>query len=420
VDDNATNRRILEEMLANWRMKPAAAEGGEAALAAMERARDAGEPFALVLLDAMMPGMDGFALAEAIRQRPRLVGATLMMLSSAGQSGDAARCRELGVAAYLTKPIKQSDLLDTLMQVRDAELGLQRSEAESRPGAGIAAPRAPIARSLHILLAEDIPVNQKLAVRTLERWGHTVVVAGDGKVALAALERAAAPDERPFDLVLMDVQMPEMGGFDATAAIRAREAQTGGHLPIIAMTAHAMKGDRERCLEAGMDGYVSKPIQAAALLAAIEEMLPLLPARSTDTPGVPPPAVPKSEAGAPPEVAEGEVLDKAELLKRVEDDMDLLGELAALFGESCPKQLAAVRAAIAERDAAALERAAHAIKGSVGNFAARSPFEAALRLELMGHEGELTGAEETCAVLEEALVALKEALGELLSSPRAG
>ena len=209
VDDNATNRRILEEVLTNWHMKPTVVDGARAALAAMEQAREAGEPFALVLTDGMMPEMDGFELAEQIRQHPELAGATIMMLSSAGHPSDRARCRELGVSAYLTKPVKQSDLLDTILTVL-------HPSREPVPRPQLPLPKSQ--RRLHILLAEDNAINQRVALGILEKRGHAVVVAGNGKEALAALEREA------FDLILMDVQMPEMDGFEATKAIREREA----------------------------------------------------------------------------------------------------------------------------------------------------------------------------------------------------
>ncbi len=264
VDDNATNRRILQEMLTNWGMKPTVVEGGREALAELERARAAGSPFAVVLLDAMMPEMDGFTLAERIRHDPEPVGATLMMLSSANRREDAARCRELGVATYLTKPIGQSTLLDAIMTSLGA---IASAEDHAVPAAAQTAPAAG-RRTLRLLLAEDNAVNQRLAVSLLEKRGHQVVVAGNGREALAAL------DGRRFDAVLMDVQMPEMDGFEATAAIRAREAATGAHTPIIAMTAHALKGDRERCLAAGMDGYVSKPLRSRELFEVLEGLVP--------------------------------------------------------------------------------------------------------------------------------------------------
>jgi CheY-like chemotaxis protein len=264
VDDNATNCRILEEMLKSWRMRPTGVVGGHEALAVLDQARKAGKTFPLILLDAQMPGMDGFALVERMKQIPELVGATIMMLTSAGHRGDAARCRELGIAAYLTKPIKQSELLQAILLAlgtpakKEARLPLVTRHVlrESR-------------QRLRILLAEDNAVNQTLAVRLLEKWGHAVTVAGDGRAALAALEKTGFGG---FDLVLMDVQMPEMDGLETTAAIRVKEKVTGGHIPIIAMTAHTMKGDRERCLAAGMDGYISKPVQAQELFETVENI----------------------------------------------------------------------------------------------------------------------------------------------------
>jgi two-component system sensor histidine kinase/response regulator len=290
VDDNATNRRILREMLGNWHLLPTAVDGGRAALSELARAAAAGAAYPLVLLDAIMPDVDGFAVAAQIRRRPEWAGATIMMLTSGGQGGDVARCRALGVTAYLVKPIKQSDLLDAILNALSTPPeGRVGEDAEVRGlsvAPGSPPPAAVSGRRLHILLAEDNVVNQTLAVRLLEKRGHRVVVAATGTQAVAAFDR------EPFDVVLMDVQMPEMDGFEATAAIREREAdlvkrealvvrhtlpercETRRHIPIIAMTAHAMKGDEERCLQAGMDAYVSKPIQADGLCAVIAALVP--------------------------------------------------------------------------------------------------------------------------------------------------
>jgi PAS domain S-box-containing protein len=265
IDDNATNRRILEEMLRGWRMKPVAADGGEAGLAELRAAAGRCEPFALVLLDVMMPGLDGFEVARRIKDDPSLAGVAILMLSSGDQARDAARCRQLGVSRYLVKPVKQSDLLDSMITL------LARVEPAAGPArAEPAPPRPPTAdgRALRVLLAEDNVVNQKLALRLLQKMGHSVVVANNGKEAVEAVAREA------FDLVLMDVQMPDMGGLEATAEIRRREKHAGAaRLPIIALTAHAMKGDRERCLEAGMDGYVTKPIRTQELAAELAVVL---------------------------------------------------------------------------------------------------------------------------------------------------
>jgi CheY-like chemotaxis protein len=262
VDDNSTHRRILEQKLKSWGMKPALAEQGKMALQLLEEALETGSFIRLVLTDANMPGMDGFALVERIRQNPRLVGIPIVMLSSLGQRGDAERRRQLGVAACLMKPIGESELLETIQRV----LGKCSQTAEQSSLTTHDAPGEE-KRGLHVLLAEDNAVNRQLALRLLEKRGHHVVVAGNGLEVLAALEH------QQFDLVLMDVQMPEMDGFEATAAIREKEKIEGGHLPIIAMTAHTMKGDRERCLQSGMDGYVLKPIQSKEFFTTIEEVI---------------------------------------------------------------------------------------------------------------------------------------------------
>ena len=262
VDDNATNRHILEKTLGYWRMRPAAASGGDAALALLQQAKSAGVPFGLMVVDCHMPEMDGFMLVEEIQKLPGLAGLTTVMLTSGGQRGDGQRCKELGISAYLIKPVLQSDLLEALLRV----LG-------SRPDA--AKPVQLVTRHtlregrmpLRVLLAEDNIVNQRLAVRLLEKQGHMVFVAGDGVKALEALERDR------FDVVLMDVQMPVMDGIEATAAIREKERATGAHIPIVAMTAHAMAGDRQRFLESGMDGYVSKPVHSQELFEVIETVL---------------------------------------------------------------------------------------------------------------------------------------------------
>jgi two-component system, sensor histidine kinase and response regulator len=256
VDDNHTNRRILDGMLARWNMKVSSVEGGEQALAQLSIAREAGDPFRLVLTDIHMPGMDGFSLIEEIRHRPEISTATIMMLASSGHRGDAARCRELGVSAYLLKPIRLSELREAIARVLGAREQDGPTPLITRYSLGGA--REAMSR-LRVLLAEDNAVNQRLAALLLEKRGHCVVVAANGREALEALEK------EEFDLVLMDVQMPEMDGLETTAAIRTKERGSGRHLPVIALTAHSMKGDAERCLSAGMDGYLSKPIRPQEL-----------------------------------------------------------------------------------------------------------------------------------------------------------
>jgi signal transduction histidine kinase/DNA-binding response OmpR family regulator len=261
VADNATNRRNLHELLTYWGMRPSSVDSGPAALAMLAQAHDAGAAFPLVLLDAMMPEMDGFTLAAQIKQDPMLAETTIIMLTAGSQRGDAAHCRELDIAAYLTKPVTQDELWDAILmtlgaisQTSVSALVTQHTVREHR-------------QRLRVLLAEDNVVNQRLAVRLLEKWGHTVTVASTGKEALIALAQQSC------DLVLMDVQMPEMDGLEATAAIRVQESGTGTHVPIIAMTANAMQGDAEQCLAAGMDAYIAKPIRPDDLFTAIDQLL---------------------------------------------------------------------------------------------------------------------------------------------------
>jgi CheY-like chemotaxis protein len=256
VDDNLTNRRILDGMLKRWEMRPTLVEGGEEALAELSAAREVGAPYGLILTDMHMPKMDGFSLVERIRQRPELATATIMMLTSAGHRGDADRCRELGVAAYLLKPIRQSELREAVAQVLGAREQTGAIPLVTRYSLQDA--RDPM-MVLRILVAEDNAVNQRLVIRLLEKRGHRVVLAADGRQAIEAL------DQGSFDLVFMDVQMPETDGLEATGIIRKKEEKTGKHQPIIALTAHAMTGDRDRCLAAGMDGYLTKPIRPQEL-----------------------------------------------------------------------------------------------------------------------------------------------------------
>jgi two-component system sensor histidine kinase/response regulator len=261
VDDNFTNRRVLHGMLTHWGMRPTAVEGGRAALQALEIAKSTGHPFLLILLDGQMPDMDGFALAEQIQKDPDPIAVTIMMLTSAGHLDGAARCRELGISAYLVKPIRQKQLLDGVCQVlnkismtKNVPLVTRHTLQENK-------------HRCRVLLVEDNAVNQTLAVRLLEKRGYSVFVVGNGAEAVEAFEN------NQFDVVLMDIQMPGMDGFEATAAIRAKENLTGGRVPIIAMTAHALKGYQERCISAGMDGYVSKPIRTSELFSTIKSML---------------------------------------------------------------------------------------------------------------------------------------------------
>jgi CheY-like chemotaxis protein len=335
-----------------------------------------------------MPAMDGFEVAEQIRQDPKFAELKMVLLTSGGLRGDALRCRKLGISAYLPKPIKQSELFDALMGV----LG-------SHPGGGPAAPLVThhqlrkIRKHYRILLAEDNAVNQKVAVRMLEKNGHSVVVANNGHEALQELGREA------FDIVLMDVQMPEMNGFEATAAIREEEKGKGRHIPIIALTAHAIRGDEERCLKAGMDAYVSKPIQVAKLFETIDRLLS---------------SRPKGPEGEPiPERRKGDVLEEAAVMAVADGDPKFLREITEAFVESSSHLLGEIKNAIAHGDGRTLERSAHSLKGAVSNFGAQRAVEAASLLEKLGSANHLARAEEVCRRLEAEIDQLIPALQDL-------
>jgi two-component system, sensor histidine kinase and response regulator len=392
VDDNATNRLILHDMLENHRMRPHAAASAAEALGMLRAARAAGQPFPLMLTDVNMPEVDGFTLVAQMRNDAQLREAVVIVLTSGDRPGDKARCVELGVAAHLHKPIKQSELLDAIVLA----MGVTTPEPDqpARPDA-----MRPAVRPLRVLLAEDAYPNQVLVVGLLGKQGHTVTVANNGKEAVALLR------EQAFDVVLMDVQMPEMDGLDATRLIRRLEAQ--GQLasqprtpmPIIAMTAHAMKGDRERCLESGMNGYVTKPIRSRDLQDALAELCP--------------------NADAPPgPVTDGvrraadvtDVLDWAEALHSTDGDVDLLRTVAGAFLKEAGQHRTRLRAAVEAGDAATIHRLGHLVKGVTSTFGAAAGRTLAERLETMGRQNDLAGAGACLDALEEQLRALTETL----------
>ena len=389
VDDNATNCRILEEILTKWAMRPKSVDSGLLALDTLYKARAAGEPYAVVILDVHMPGMDGFEVAQKIKQNPNLSGATIMMLTSATRPGDIARCKELGVAAYLIKPVRRTELLEAMLGVL-GDHTIETSKIRTSRHPSINERR----RGVRILLAEDNPVNQMVALRVLTKHGHRVVVAGNGREALLALQKAPLDG---FDLILMDVQMPEMDGFAATAAIRKHEEETKSHTPIVAMTAHSMKGDRERCLAAGMDDYISKPIQAKALLDLIERLT----------------GVPTTTSQKPASSATGkEEPDIKAMLDVFEGDMDLIQEMADLFLQEYPPQITILREAVDRGHPQIVERTAHALKGSVGNFAFPAAFHTLQKLENMAREADLSGTAEVLAAVEIQMQTLQSALAD--------
>ncbi len=382
VDDNATNRRVLDEMLSAWGMKTCVAADGFQALRTLQHAGESGEVIHLVLTDAHMPGLDGFHVAERIKSDPELANTLVIMVTSGGQRGDAARCRELGISAYLTKPVRRVDLLEAIVNVlsskpqgRESPSVLTRHSLRERR------------RGLQILLAEDNVVNQRLTLHFLESRGHHVTIANNGREALEMMEKQL------FDLALVDVQMPEMDGLQLTRAIREKEKSTSTHLPMVAMTAYAMKGDRERCLQAGMDDYVAKPINPSRLFETIDGVF-------------------RAELKAQPEAGSGrqEILNEATLLARFEGEPELLKDVVRLFLDDCPKMMNGIRGAAERGDALEMGRAAHKLKGAVANFAASAAYDAALRLEVMGREGHLDQAAEALGQLESALEELKPVL----------
>jgi CheY-like chemotaxis protein len=390
VDDNATNRRILEETLSRWHMDAQAVQSGAEALDQMRRRiSNRGRPFQLVLVDVCMPGMDGFALAEHIKADPALRTATILMLTSANRSEDMARCQQLDVAAYLVKPIRISSLFDAVATTLGAPSNVDSRQRVAPAAHGHAAQR------LRVLLTEDNVVNQKVARRMLEKRGHDVVIANNGREAIEAIDRES------FDVVLMDVQMPEMGGFEATAAIREKEKGTDRHLRIVAMTAHAMTGDRDRCLAIGMDAYVSKPIAPQKLFQTIEENAP---ASKTAATG------PRDSSSDP-----GEILDVSSLMKHLDADPELVEAVRQEFLQQAPLLVDTIRETLASRDQTALEFAVHSLKNTLSHVASAQAYKTVVRLERSVRTGDLADAGQALPVLAEQLRQLRLALAEIVA-----
>jgi PAS domain S-box-containing protein len=398
VDDNATNRRVLSGMLRIWGARPHAVDAGPAAIEEIRRAAAAGEPYPLLLTDAMMPDMDGFMLVEELRKEPGLAPQTIMMLTSADRQTDATRCRRLGMAAYLIKPVKADELQIAILAALAGISRDKRIAAPARQGVASAAGESTSAK-LRILLAEDNPVNQRVALHILQKAQHSVVAVGNGREAVEALARET------FDVVLMDVQMPEMDGFEATDSIRTKEKITGDHIPIVAMTAHAMKGDRERCIEGGMDDYVSKPVSAAELLRVLQKFAP----QAATSPVAQP---------APPVTAEPAVFARQTALDRFNGEEELLEEVIQLFLTDAPNRLREARASLEQGDPKRLQNAAHSLKGSAGYVGAERAAARALKLEEMGRTGNLTPAPEEFRQLEREIELLKEAVAAFVPEPQ--
>jgi two-component system, sensor histidine kinase and response regulator len=367
VDDNITNRRILQAMLMNWQMKPRLAVDGRTAIRAMREACEGGEPYGIVLLDAMMPEVDGLRVAEQIRQDPMLSSTPLILLTSGGPVDGETRAR-WGVSSVVIKPVKQSSLLRAMLKVIGAS-GQPRARKEST-----AQPSMEVRIPLQVLLAEDNSVNQLLVVRILEKQGHAIELADNGKEALAAYDR------QRFDIIIMDAQMPVMDGFEATEAIREKEKPTGQHTPILALTAHSTEADKNRCLSAGMDAYISKPILSMELLSSIDSLV----ARSKQGEFA---GVGKKPCLPSPEPTQIKI-DTNAILAKLEGDRELLSEIAGLFTEDGLRLLGDIDQAIVSGDRVVLQRSAHTLKGSLELFGLSAASKLALTLEQSARDGD--------------------------------
>jgi two-component system, sensor histidine kinase and response regulator len=387
VDDSATNRRILADTLSNWKMRPVAAGSGVEALKLLEAAHAKGEPFPLAVVDGQMPLMDGFMLARRIMADKRLASTVIVMLTSAARPDDAVKCRKLGIRAHLTKPVKQSDLLDAI-QTLFGERGIRRGPARATAGP---------TRRLRILVAEDNPVNRQLAVRILQKRGHRADTAANGRIALDMIEKAPAA----YDVVLMDVQMPVLDGLAATITIRQRERASGHRLPIVAMTAHAMKGDRERCLASGMDEYLAKPVNPDALIAVVERTAGIAAEDGR--------VAPRTREPAPP-AGPAVVFDAALTRARLGGDAALLRRLIRVFRADAPARLEEIRRAVAARDSEALRLAAHALKGAAAALGAEEAAAATRELERLARAGDLDAARPAWHEVRAAMRRLDRAL----------
>lgn len=391
VDDNATNRRILQEILLSWKLKPILADNGPDALKLVQERRDAGQSVPLVLLDCMMPDMDGFEFARRIRVDLGAIDCTIIMISSGIRPGDADRCQELGIARCMAKPVIQSELLDAI--VTECNLGPSGTgHTEPLTTETDVTPR-------RVLIAEDGLINQRVASEFLEHRGHQVIVVSDGQQALEILERES------FDLVLMDVQMPVLDGLSATAALRERERDSGQHLPVVAMTANAMKGDRERCMDAGMDDYVSKPIEPAELYRVVESIpanvLPASPAPIDNSPDDPD----DSRLETSP-VVELQMIDWQTARRNMPGGAEFAREMAGIMIREAPRLLEQIRSGFSVQDWAAVERAAHMLKSSCGTLAAGSLEQTAQQIESCAGTGQ---ANEVKRLIDE-LARLTDAL----------
>ncbi|MEJ7594301.1 MAG: response regulator [Planctomycetaceae bacterium] len=385
VDDNATNRCILKEMLESQGMTVTTVEGGREAIQALHDTVAAHRSLPLVISDVHMPGIDGFMLTEQLRATTALQDTVVIMLTSGGRTGDIQRCKDLGIRAHLIKPVKQSELLDAIISA----VGHQTLQTAVPPTVTEKQDNLP---SLRVLLAEDGKANQTLAVGLLTKWGHTVEVAENGEDTIALWQSGS------FDVILMDVQMPVLDGLQATERIRELERASGTYIPIIAMTARAMKGDRERCLAAGMDDYVSKPIRRQELERGLRDLSikpaeqPLSQERADRTDGTPSHGDTSSS-----------IIDWKAALENVEGDRELLNELLRTAVDENRNLLTQLDAAMSAKDAVAASRLAHTIKGGAQMIAATATVKAAMAIEAAAHAADFESVRTLIPELHDAV-----------------
>jgi CheY-like chemotaxis protein/HPt (histidine-containing phosphotransfer) domain-containing protein len=414
VDDNEVNRRVLREILGSWKMRIGEAESGGTALAALRTASAAGDPYRITITDFHMPGMDGEALGRAIKADPALRDGALVLLSSVGQQGEGARFRAAGFAAYLVKPVRASQLMDALAT---AWASLTRPAARGpeprsrRPAAAPERRPPPLAAEAHVLVVEDNWVNQQVARGVLARLGCRVDVAGSGREAVSLLEEGA------YDVVFMDCEMPEMDGYAATAEIRRREG-SGPRVPIVAMTAHAMEGDREKCLAAGMDDYLSKPLEPEAIDAALRRWVRLdsrMPAaRVPPAPARPGAAPALDDAAEAPPVLDPDRLTRLRAALTTGGSLALFARVLEGFIGDAGQRVAALRRAVEGADAPAVRQVAHALRSSCVNVGAARMAAVAEALERLAGAGALAGAAGLVERLERELVQAEAALTPVL------
>lgn len=416
VDASPTHLQILADTLRGWRLRPSAVPP-ELALSELSAARDHGRPFPLVLIDASSPVSGGVDLAERVASTPGLAGACVVLIPPATEPAARRRLTAAGVRSMVTSPVKRSELLQAIvgalrMNTRSAMTTAATADAVADltlldPDPSTPHPPTVCVRPLSVLVAEDHPINQRLVARMLEKLGHRVTLAGDGAQALELLERGSAASGPTsaartdaagggaFDLVLMDVQMPVLGGLEAVAELRRREAHIGRRTPVIAMTAHALQGDRERCLSAGMDGYISKPVRPSELAAEIARVLGEL---------TPPPPMPTRDVLA---------LDESAILARCGGDPALLAEVVDLFLGEWPVLVVQLADAVERKDGRRLAALGHKLRGTLGVFSATAAVEAARRLEHLGEAGDWAGVPDTLRQLETAVARLIPSLQDM-------